>query len=159
MSWEADGWVRFWNELVPVSNCADCMRNLRVALDSAQRLPQWEWRSWAEVRLWQCNWRSWSLFGCSSTWSGLEGVKYDLKLVATQVVLPKMLLLLHCALLVLSWLDNSKYSFRVAFFLLPLCPLAIGGTWEKMHLHLPISAIEQLLALVGVSLWVGGRFD
>jgi hypothetical protein len=50
-------------------------------------------------------------------------------------------------------------SYKVAFFLLPLCPLAIGGTRENIELHLPTSAIVLLLALAGVSLWVGGRLN
>ncbi len=64
ISWEANGRVCFLNDLVPVSNWADCAQNLQAAFESAQRLPQWEWRLWVVSPLWPCN--SWPLLAFGS---------------------------------------------------------------------------------------------
>ncbi len=57
-------------------------------------------------------------------------MKYDLKLVATREVLPKLVLLFVHELLKLNWL--GVLSSKVVFVLLPLFPLAIGGTRGDM---------------------------
>ncbi len=51
INWEANGCMRAWKDLVPVSNCADCTWNLRAASELVQQLPRWEFRSREEVLL------------------------------------------------------------------------------------------------------------
>ena len=51
------------------------------------------------------------------------------------------------------------FCSKVAFILLPLYPLSIGGTREDIKLHLPTSTMGLLLESAGVSPWLVGRFN
>ena len=61
---------------------------------------------------------------------GIGRGKYDCKLVATRVVLPRLLLLM--LLLVRNRSVIKLFFSEVAFFRLPIYPLAIGGTLEDI---------------------------
>jgi hypothetical protein len=85
---------------------------------------------WVDLHLWPCNSWSWLPFGSLLTLLGSIGTKKDFKLVATRVVLPMLLLILHGAFLFLRLVVGGTESSLVAFFLIPLYLLAIGGTQE-----------------------------